>query len=380
MSPRLNLAGGDFLMLKLFVLLILITSSAWADSSSLQLATTKVSLKIGVILPLTGGWANWGQRIRQGIELSKTHLRHPVEFLFDDEGTCEAKKGLQAARNFFSKDIDILIIGCVATTKVLIQEAQRRGVLIFSAGMLDRESFSKGAMVVSFATQVGMEAVYQAKYIERQGYKSAAFVRPQEAFGEELAAVLKTELGSKGIKIVFDDSDSFSTNDFGVPVLKILRDKPEVVVINLGESQQLAFIKKLRESGSTVPVLSTYGLESNMTSSANIKSLEGVTYTYPFNSAVESPDKLNFDREFSRQFGADATPNANVYFVSDGLTFFDRAIDQCGNTKTSCLYKYFTSLGAVEGLAGTVTFRPDGSTDRPYKIKRVVNGNFTWLE
>jgi branched-chain amino acid transport system substrate-binding protein len=367
-------------MLRLLCLLILFTASAWANPQEIQVSSTPTTLKIGVILPLSGGWASWGQRIREGIELSKDRFRNPIEFSFDDEGTCEAKKGILAARKFFFEDIKILVVGCVATIKALLPEAKKRGVVIFAAGLLDRESFNRGAMVVSLATQVGTEAIAQAKYIEGQSYKSVAFIRPQEAFGEELVSVLNAELNQRKIKVLFDDNDSFSTNDFTASILKIKRDKPEVIIINLGESQQLAFMKALRESGSTVPVLSTYGLESNSTSSENVKSLEGITYTYPFNSASESSNKLSFDRSFAQKFGEDKKPNANVYFVSDGLSFLDHALNKCAGTDTSCIFDHFIKLGSIEGLSGAVTFRNDGSTDRPYKIKRVVNGKFTWLK
>lgn len=336
-------------------------------------------IKIGVILPLTGDWASWGQRIQQGLELSKEYLKHSIEFEFEDEGVCEPKKGVQAARRLLSERIDILIIGCVATTRAFLKESKQHDVLIFSAGLLDSESFNQGAMVVNFATQVGTQAIYQAKYIEQQEYRSVAIVRPQEPFGEELANILKRALEDRKIKVLFDDSDSYSTNDFGSVVVKIIRDKPDLVVINLGEAQELAFIKKLRESGSTVPILSTDGLESNNTSQHNLKMLEGITYTYPFSSALEDPTKLNFDRDFSNKYGTETKPNANVYFVHDGLTLLDNAFTKCGTSNTKCIFSYFTALGKVAGLSGDVTFKENGSTDRPYRIKRVVGGKFIWL-
>jgi branched-chain amino acid transport system substrate-binding protein len=365
-------------MLRWIVSLMIIVSPCLAETAAAIHSNPPV--KIGVILPLTGSWANWGERIRQGLELSNQQLGDRFELIFQDEGVCEPSKGIQAAHFLFSKGVKILVIGCVATTRALIPEMRHLGVLAFSAGLLDRESFQGGAMVVNFATQVGTEAQYQAAYIEKQGYKSIGLVRPQEPFGEELASVLKSELARRGIKVLFDDNDTFSTNDFGATALKVIQKKPELVVINLGEAQELAFMRKLQELGSRIPVFSTYGLESNCSDLSTLKLLEGVSYTYPYNAAAESRDKIKFDRDFSARFGAKSLPNISAYFARDGLVRLDKALVKCSAADTKCIFGYFTGLGRVEGISGTVEYKPDGSSDRPYRIKRVVNGQFTWLE
>jgi|GEM_PF-1645036 len=374
---------NQLFVLTCFLLILLgsaLPSSADQESTKPARADQADPIKIGVIIPLTGGWAAWGEKIQQALELTKEKLNHKVEFVYQDEGFCEAAKGVSAAHALFTQGIRIFIIGCVATTTALIPESKRNGMLIFSAGMLVRNSFTSGAQVVNFAGQGGTEAEYLAAYIRTQGYRTAAIVHPQEPFGLELAEVLQAELEKLKVDILFSDSDSFASNDFRPLALKIVQRKPDVLVMNLGESQQHALVRRLNELGRNVPILSTYGLESNITSPENIKILEGITYTYPFNSNDRSAEKLDFDALFAQRYGKNALPNANGYFAYDGLRNLDRALDNCAANDTGCIFRYFTGLGKVNGISGDVEYRADGSTQRPYIIKRVIDGKFVVLK
>ncbi len=334
---------------------------------------------IGVIIPLTGGWSSWGEKIRQSLELGQPQLQHKVEFIFEDEGNCEVVKGLTAAQSILAKGAKTLIVGCVSTTQALLGEAKRKDLLLISAGLLIRKSYATEARVLNFATQVGTEAKYLAEYIKKQGYMSVAIIRANESFGEELGAVLTDNLKKLDIKVVFDDSDAYTTNDFKPAVLNIKRLKPDILIINLDEAKQSALIKALTEAKVQIPLLSSYGLESNIQDPNSIKYLEGVTYTYPVNISEKSPEKLKFDQDFSARYNG-SIPNANSYFVYDGMQIFDQALGSCSAEDTACLHNFFTTRGEVVGISGQFKFNADGSNDRPYKIKRVVNGKFTWLD
>jgi ABC-type branched-subunit amino acid transport system substrate-binding protein len=89
--------------------------------------------------------------------------------------------------------------------------------------------------------------------------------------------------------------------------------------------------------------------------------------------------KAEFDRKFAERFGPHAKPGANSYFIYDGLTIVHQALQSCASEDVECVNRYFRSLKEFDGVAGKVSFQPDGSNLRPYGIKAVRRGAFTWL-
>jgi ABC-type branched-subunit amino acid transport system substrate-binding protein len=65
-------------------------------------AEEKTSIPIGVILPLSGEFASWGEGIRRAIELYAERGDSKFKFVFEDEGNCEARSSVAAYRKLSS--------------------------------------------------------------------------------------------------------------------------------------------------------------------------------------------------------------------------------------------------------------------------------------
>ena len=359
-----------------YVLFFLVFCVAHRAAPSYAQSSQAAPIDIGVILPLTGEFAVWGERIRQGLLLAAEDSTHKFTLHFEDEGNCEATRTVNAVNALLSnKKIRLLFMGCLAGTKAAAPMVARSGGLMLSTGLLDDDVYRQKYPIINLATQLSTEAKYLAAHVDRKGYKSVALLRWPDAFGEELARALREELKTRHIAVVYDDSTSTMGHDFRAIFPAMLARRPDVIVTNLGDPQILTFMKQLRESGKDTPVLSNYVVQTN---SAPTAVLDGIEYTYPLNKSDSTSEKELFDKRFMARFGNEATPSANTYFAYDGLLALDAALQRCGAIDTGCIRSRIIS-DMKTGLSGEVKFNQDGSNDRPYGIKRIEGGQFHWM-
>ena len=333
------------------------------------------ALRVGVILPLSGDFATWGERIRQGLTLAAEDTTHRFTLEYADESGCDTKLSMTNATKLLAQKVRVFFMGCLGGTKAVAPVAARQGALIFSAGLLDQQVLRQDLPLINLTTQLATEARYLAVAVAKRGMRKAAILRSPDAFGEELARWLKLELDKREVKVVFDDATAPAGNDYRTTIVRLRQHRPDALIVQLGDSQLAVFMRQLRESGISIPVFSNYVIEANSSPSA---AFEGIVYTYPVNSAEGSAVKQAFDRRFTERFGAGTQPSANTYFAYDGLRLLDEAVSVCGSIDAKCIFSTITGAPR-KGISGDLVFNADGSIMRPYGIKKIEHGAFVWL-
>lgn len=366
-------------MRKILLASMIIFMSICGEWSSLGAAEEAGAVKVGVILPLSGEFAAWGEGIRRGIQLFADTKKRTFKFDFQDEGNCQAQKALSAYRRFIGDGIKYVIVGCLAGTKAILPVAKNKDVVLFSVGLLDDAAFKQTDKLINLATQLSTESYYLAHRVAQQGFKRVAIVHWIDAFSEEFAATLRNTLAQLDVEVVSQNGVDPKDRDYRSLLLRIKTSKPDAICYNIGQDQQEVLLRQIRQLGLNLAVFSNYVFETppvlklgNLTSN--------VEYSFPLNSAEGTPEKIEYDKRFSARFGASSTPIANTYFVRDGLVLLETAVSKCGSGSADCVNKFFKNTSGFEGLSGEVSFRPDGSNMRPYGIKRIKNGEFIWAD
>lgn len=349
---------------------------AGQSSPRLSFAQAPQPIRIGVLLPLTGEFADWGEGIRRAIQLVAARSGRSFEFEFEDEGNCEPQKSVAGFKKIISSGARYAIVGCLAGTKAILPIAKRQDILLLSVGLLDDSVFSQTSQLVNLATQISTESRYLAAHVSAKGFKRPAIIHWEDPFSNEFASTLVSELALRGVTAVDNQAINPSDMDYRSLLLRIAMQKPDAICFNMGQDQQGIILKQMRALKINVPVFTNYVFETPAALTLGRLS-NNVEYSFPLNSAESSPEKARFDREFHTRFNA--TPTANSYFVRDGLVLLDEALQKCGSNDISCIGKFFKSTSNFSGLSGAVTFHPNGSNDRPYGMKKVEEGKFVWV-
>jgi len=335
-------------------------------------------IKIGFIAPLTGPFADWGKSIQNGLELALNDTDH--KFVVDyQDSVCDPKQTLNIATKFFDiEDIKIIIgPGCVTGLRAIAPLADKKQALLFSTGLLDDQIFEEYNSVINLATQISTEVQHMAVYLKSRDLKKVAVIHGTNYFGEEYGRSLPEALKGEGIEVTRVERSDLDTTDFRTAILKLMEDDPEAVFIHQGETQIGLFAKQMTESGHDIPIYTYYGAEAESVIQAGGDSLEGIQYTYPYNSAETSEKKKIFEEKYKNKY--QSIPTATSFFVYDGLQLIDQALDVCNPKDTPCIKTFFVTLGKKEGISGLMKFENDGSLTRQFGVKEIRDGEFVWV-
>ncbi len=376
---QIKLISGALLA---FLTILLVTTIVKERETSSDQQQQASPIKIGIIAPLTGPYADWAQSIVNGLVIAAQDTRRKFEFEIQDEGACEPDKSIGAARYFFSvKSIKLIMgPGCAAGMEAVAPVSGAFGSLLFSTGLLGDEIFQQDAQIINLTTQIGTEAAAMAQYLKKKGLSRIAMIRGADAFSEEFGKRFPERLNELEIELGTHETSGFDVVDFRSNISKMLSVKPEAVFICcLGEQQVGLYVKQLREVDSAIPIYSFYAIESNSLLEAGGLALEGLEYTYPYNVAGGSVLLLGLEERYREEF-PNRLPTANTWFAYDGLRILDDSLELCKVDDTQCIRNYFINLGSYEGASGEMLIKQDGRNIRPFGIKRIHNGQFEWLE
>ncbi|MES2215989.1 MAG: ABC transporter substrate-binding protein [Patescibacteria group bacterium] len=236
------------------VLLILVVIVIIVQSKKTQ----QVPQKIGVIAPLSGFVASYGEEMKKGI-LEVASSTPGVEFVFEDD-KCEPKDAVSAYQKLvqFEKVRVIIGPGCGSPQEAIIPliKADNTIVLVPSAASRDLYTLSNDNF---FNVQYSLEneSAFNAEKLTEAGFKKVALIRYQNAFSEAHAKAFKEAFKGEILEHVLKDE----TSDVAAEVAKI---KPEKVDAVYAPDVSFFFgngLTKLRQYGITVPVYSTYVAE-----------------------------------------------------------------------------------------------------------------------
>ncbi|RIL08931.1 MAG: hypothetical protein DCC75_07695 [Proteobacteria bacterium] len=348
----------------------------WANFASPENLSAEEANKvsIGAIIPLSGDISSWGINVKRGIELAANEVDN-ISVTYEDESFCNAAKALSGAQRLIADSVRILITGCLNGTRVISPLAERRELLVLSAGLLSgTETESSLRYMLSLSGQIASEGQALAKLISESGFKRLAFVRYDDEF--TLAVRDAIESAVPRPQEIIDLPVPAETNDFMPQLLRAKQRGADSLLIYLGESPVLTFMRQRSAIGLTLSVFSGYVVESNAIPLGERRWLDGITYTYPKLAPSSDPLRISFEETYKQTYGAAEQPNSNTYFVYDGIKNLSAALQACPKEGLPCIRSYFLQNSPFSGVSGSFSYTKQGFVQRDFIVKRVINGSF----
>lgn len=259
----------------IIVVFVVITAIAVAqiknsNEKSQEMTTEKI--KIGVLAPLTGAFADYGDEIRKGVE-SVTSPN--IEYIFEDS-QCDNKATLNAFNRLTEVEHVQFIIGpaCGSPQEVITPLLNEREALTIVPSAAGSDLYERsGGKFFQMQYSLERESSYNADYIYRQGYETVGLISYQNAFSETHAKSFKKHF--PGTVVAFSLPND--TVDISNELTKFKNRNIEALY-----SPDMTFffaggLNKMVEYDLNVPVYSTYLVELPIARDF----VEGVTYSFP---------------------------------------------------------------------------------------------------
>ena len=220
------------------------------------------SIRVGAVLSLSGTYAALGTAERDAILLEQSRINaaggiggRPLEVIFEDDGTDEAK-AVAAAQKLILGDEVVAIIGASGTgpsmaIRELVEEYEVPNISLAGGNVITAE-VSPWVFQTPWPNKLIVGQLFS--HLQSEGVTRIALLSDAGGYGKDGRAVALELAPSSGIEIVVDTTFNPGDTDMTGQVQAVLRSDAEAIVIwNAGKEAPL-LLKALRTAGVEQPI------------------------------------------------------------------------------------------------------------------------------
>lgn len=334
------------------VIVIILLLLVWFVSSEVTKKGTQIPMNIGVIAPLTGTFADYGENVKAGVVaglVASLGTTTNVGVVYADD-QCDPKMAVTAYRKLTDIDQAKFIIGpgCGSPQEAVVPLLNEDGVVVVvpsaASSDLSRQS---GGNFFNIQYSLEDESKFNAEQIYAMNHKSVAVITYANAFSKAHDDAFHAAFEGK---IVSDQVITDNNADILPYITKIKAAKPDAIYapdIAFFFAGATAKLKQLKMEN--IPVFTTYVAELP----SAIPLVEGVTYSFP------------------ADLNASSTNKGAVYELSRQATEMLVPIVVSCAAEPLCVKGKLSSTGKFDG---------DGVYKRMLTMKKVVRGVPMYIE
>ncbi|EDO6928142.1 ABC transporter substrate-binding protein [Campylobacter coli] len=341
------------------------------------------TINLGVVLPLTGPVAAYGQDVFNGIELAnklnaKLDNGDEVKLIvIDTKG--DKLETTSAVNRLIAQDKVIGIIG-EATTPNTIQAISivedKKIPLIAPVASGDKLLEGK-----KYASRVCFSDSFQgdkfASYATKElNLKNAVVIIDQSnVYSLGLAKAFEKSLKENGGKVIKKLAISSGDKDFRAVVSQLKSLNPDFVYMPIYHPEAALIARQAKQIGFDKLLAAGDGVNNQTFIDLGSTAVNGVVFTDSFDSSNPSTARgKTFINEYEKIKG-----NANLPAFSamgaDAYYVMLNAMNACQNTLTSeCINEKIHQTSNYEGVGGIISIDVSGNAIRPVVIKEIQDG------
>jgi branched-chain amino acid transport system substrate-binding protein len=344
------------------------------------------TLKIGVILPMTGDQATYGEESWNGLLLAEEDLkakgiRVPFQLIRRDEKSDKQQAGTQAKALVETEQVHVLL-GSVASsnTKQIFQEARESGVPCISpASTNDQLTIEGGPYTSRICFKDSFQGAVLANFALSQGWRKAAVVVDKgQDYSVGLAENFKTVFEAAGGTVTFDYYLRSDT-DYSNVIQNVAGHAPDVIFISGYYPQAGPMIKQAKDAWAGKPIIGGDGLDS-----PDLVGLVGDTSATIYLSshfAADAPEPAvrSFAERYKARFGK--APGAMAALGYDVLFVLMDAVARAKDPfDGASLAEAIRATKGVACVTGTIDLTTEDRTPVKDAVIVKVEGGFRFFQ
>jgi branched-chain amino acid transport system substrate-binding protein len=360
--------------------------AAAALMSGLALAK---EVKVGVVLPLTGPIAAFGQTSKGGLDIAYEQ-NHKLKngdtvklIVLDDRG--DKVEAATAVKRLLNKDGVAVILGEVASgnSMAMAPVAEKaKTPMITHASTNPR--VTKGKKYVTRACFIDpFQGAVMAKYALDNGMKTAVVVTDaKQDYSVGLSKAFKKAYTAGGGKILKTVLINSGDKDFNAQVSTIKEANPSIIAFTGYYPEAALMVKQARAMGVNAPFIGADGVGFPELVKIGGKAAEGFMYTDHFNeAAANSPEAKAYVEAFHKKYNKPADSMGAL--AADAYGMILSAMNQCidegkASDDKECINDKLRHTKGYKGITGVININENGDAVKSAVINEVKNGKFEY--
>lgn len=330
------------------------------------------TVKIGVIIPLTGDVATYGQDLKMGMDIAFEEDNHYTPCYQDSKASQTV--GLNAMQYLRNAEGVKFFIGDATTTVSLsiAEDAQKNGNILLVPIASGDDIKNKGDMIFMNCPRNEKQAISAAKYVaEKYQGKRVGIIHQQIPYGIEISKNFTSELQKHGITVVFSESVQDIRTGLRSVISKAKTENLDVIFIPMEYEAGALVLKQCREQGITADFVGTDGSYSQKLIELAGDAANGFCFTmFPINTSG------SYYKDFSAKFIQKYKQEPNIFscYGYESAKNMMYAIENAGTDPVAV--KQFFYDNTFNSFTGDLRFDSTGEVEREFGLVRVVNGQF----
>ena len=346
-------------------------------------------VKIGVVLPLTGPIAAFGQTSKGGLDIAyeqnnKLKNGDTVKLvILDDRG--DKVEAATAVKRLLDKDKVTVILGEVASSNSMAMAPvaeKAKTPMITHASTNPR--VTKGKKYVTRACFIDpFQGAVMAKYALDNGLKNAVVVTDaKQDYSVGLSKAFKKAYEAAGGKIAKTVLINSGDKDFNAQVATIKAANPDIIAFTGYYPEAALLVKQARSMGVNAPFIGADGVGFPELVKIGGKAAEGFMYTDHFNeAAASSPEAKAYVDAFHKKYNKPADSMGAL--AADAYGMILDAMNQCidagkASDDKACINTNLRATKEYKGITGVITINENGDAVKSAVVNVVKDGKFAY--
>jgi len=340
------------------------------------------SIKIGMVVPLTGAIADAGRYGLQGAKLAVEEINaaggvlgRPLELIVEDDQTLNPTTVLAFTKLADNKDI-VAFLGPTRSTQIqaIAPSVQQAARPVMIGGTDPTLTKSGNPWLFRFRPNDTYTARAMAEFgTEKLGKQKWAIVHATDAFGTNAKSLFTAALKARGITPVMTEGQPNSSPDYTAVALAVKQSGADILATFITFEPDVAiFARQLRQLGVNVVWLGSPSITTTTARKLAGAALYGTYAVADFHSDANAEAKA-FAEKYAGLYKT--TPDFFASWPYDAVHVLAKAITAAGDTAPEKIRQALLATKAYRGVEGTYNFDANGDGLHGYNIVKNSNGD-----
>ena len=359
--------------------------AAGAALGGMARAADGSTVRIGMVLPVTGPGADAGRYALNGAKLALAAvnkaggvLGKPMEIVTEDDQTTNPGAVLAFSKLASQPDI-VAFIGSIRSTQnhAMAPDILKAAKPVCFGGTDPALTHLGNPWLIRFRPNDSYSARVISQFgIETLGKKRWALIHSTDAFGTAGAKYLGEALGKAGATIALDQGYTNQSQDFTPVVLAIRQSGADVIGSYFTFENDLGiFARQARQLGVTIPWVGSPSITNDTALKLAGPALYG-TYGVADFAEDSSPAAKAFGTLYRETYHLDADNQSSWTF--DAVNVLAKAINAAGKTDPGAIRDAILAVRGYDGAEGTYNFDANGDGLHGYNVVKNDRGKIVF--
>jgi len=347
-------------------------------------AAATEGINIGVLLPMTGSVAVFGQMEWEGMKtahsIAKYVLGRKITLILEDSKSDPNEAADAVERLINKRNVAGIIGGAISATALAGGSIAEKYNVPFITPSATNSLVTRDK---DYVFRTCFDDLFQSQVAARQARiamnaRTAAIVVDiaQADYSVKLGNLFLKAFGEMGGEVLVTAYIQTGDRDFSKQLSQVKAAKPDIIYMPNYYTENALLARQIRALGMEVPILMADGAQVKELVKIGGEAVEGAYLTSHFSletvtSSLGRKYVVAFKNEYNRDTGGFAALGADAYFV------LIEAIKRANSTDGSEIAAALANTGTFLGVSGTIKISEDHNTLKSLVINKLENGEFT---